>query len=630
MLQQKSSTWNISKKMMKEFDIAIIGGGHAGCEAAWISSSFDLKVGLISMPGVALASAPCNPAIGGVGKGQVVRELDALGGLMGKLADLAGIQYRILNETKGYAVQSTRAQVDKIQYAKNAEKILSEKNNLEIIRDEILSLEMKDESFIINGSDTLYRAKKIIITAGTFLNAKTHVGEEQKAEGRVNKKATTNLRKLLGSSAKKSLRFKTGTPPRLEIDSLDFSKFIEQKSDPKTLNFHWAHSNNQRKIKQVSCYITHTNEDTLGLIRDNKERSPIFNGQISGVGPRYCPSIEDKGERYPDRNRHHIFVEPESHELTTIYPNGISTSLPKDVQEEFIKTIPGFEQAEIAVYGYAVEYDVVNTLDLDLTLSHKELKGLYFAGQINGTSGYEEAAGQGFIAGVNAAFALKNREPFKINREDSYIGVMIQDLVTLERDEPYRLFTARNENRLYVREDNSINRMYIYRSSLGLNEEIDLFQKRYMDEFELLSASIQEHRYIPNQLTKDYFQRMNYGSLKEITTLAELIRRPQLDPIEVLKNELDQLGLSFFPAVIQAVAISEKYSGYIKRNEVDKNRVDRFNNKAINWEQLSESKNISFECKQRIKKVRPETFGQLKRIDGIRPATLAFVARDLA
>jgi tRNA uridine 5-carboxymethylaminomethyl modification enzyme len=626
---------------MNTFDIIVIGGGHAGCEAAWIASEFDLNVGLISLPGVGLASAPCNPAVGGVGKGQVVREIDALGGLMGKLTDLSGIQYRILNESKGYAVQSTRVQIDKELYSKFAEEILTAKSNLQIIRDEVLELskvQMPSENVTDSNSDFIiscksgnhYLTKKIIVTAGTFLNANTHIGKVQKNEGRVDKLATCSLKTLLNDNNGKYLRFKTGTPARLKKSSLNFKKFIEQKSDPNTLNFHWKNDPYTRNQKQVSCFLAHTTDKTMEIVRTNQLLSPVFNGQIKGVGPRYCPSIEDKGDRYPDRNIHHVFVEPEGLNLDTVYPNGISTSLPKEVQEDFIKTIDGFEQAEIAVYGYAVEYDVVDTFNLKLTLEHKNMPGMYFAGQLNGTSGYEEAAGQGLVAGINSAHSCLKKNPFILNRENSYIGVMVQDLVTIERDEPYRLFTARNENRLYVREDNAINRLYSKRQSLNLFSDIDAYQGQYMVEYDLLEQAISAKRYFANKENNNYFNDKCYGTLTSIITLADLIRRPQLNPVTVLNAELTKLGLKFLPEVIFAVAISEKYKGYIKRNEVDKKRVDRFNNKTIEWEKLSQSDNISNECRQRIEKVQPISFGQLKRIDGIRPATLAYVARDLA
>ena len=432
--------------MKQFFDILIIGGGHAGSEAAWIASKFNLVVGLISSPNSSLASTPCNPAVGGVGKGQVVREIDALGGMMGFLTDKAGIQFRTLNESKGFAVQSTRVQVDKNIYTQSAELALSELENLTIIRKMVFRVEKFPEYFLVTTVDNnTYSARKIIVTTGTFLNGKLHTGEEQLAGGRVGCENSIGLNDLFQDIKTLPNRFKTGTPPRLDRNTIDYSKMDQQLSDSGTRNFHSLNSPFTRESNQVPCYLTRTNSQTLSIIRANKERSPIFNGQIKGIGPRYCPSIEDKAFRYTDKDVHHVFIEPEGLDIETIYPNGVSTSLPKDVQEAFIRTIEGLEKAKILIHGYAVEYDVVDTSQLSRSMEYVSIPGLYFAGQVCGTSGYEEAAGQGIIAGINACFAIFNREPFILDRNDSYIGVMIEDLVTNKRDEPYRLFTARSD-----------------------------------------------------------------------------------------------------------------------------------------------------------------------------------------
>ncbi len=613
----------------KIFDILVMGGGHAGLEAAWISHQFDLKVGIVSLPGVGLGSAPCNPAVGGVGKGQVVRELDALGGLMGKLADRSGIQYRILNESKGYAVQSTRVQIDKELYSKVAEEEI-EKSSIEVIRDKVDRV-FKDSNDLFNlvGERSVYRTKKLVVTTGTFLGGKLHTGPEVVDGGRVGQSPSESLENLFSGIETLKARFKTGTPPRILRHSIDFSKMEEQPSDDRAENFHWENSDQARKSKQVSCYLTRTNEDALSIIRENREKSPIFNGQIKGIGPRYCPSIEDKAFRYLDRNTHHVFVEPEGLDIDTFYPNGISTSLPKDVQLEFLQKIPGLEQAEIAVYGYAVEYDVVNTLRLYQTMEHREVTGLYFAGQVCGTSGYEEAGGQGYIAGVNAALAVLQRNPLILDRRVSYIGVMIEDLVTNERDEPYRLFTARSENRLFIREDNSIERMASYRKQLGLNKPID----HYNDQFLQLSKDLEEicHKtqFLPTKENISLFGQLDLGSLKEKTSLSEVLQRSIVDPVKALKEVLICKGIYFPANVLKTVAISIKYSGYIAREAQDNESLNKLEAKKINWESLLENSNLSFECKQRISKIKPSTFGQLRRIEGIRPATLTFVASGL-
>ncbi len=613
----------------KYFDIFVVGGGHAGLEAAWGAHQFDFKVGIGTIPGIGLASTPCNPAIGGVGKGQVVREIDALGGLMGKLADLAGIQYRTLNESKGYAVHSTRVQVDKKLYSQYAEEII-EKSSIEIIKKKVLKISQKNSLFFIYFADSsIVQAQKLIVTTGTFLGGVLHTGEEKSSGGRVGSQASASLDDLFSQVQALPKRFKTGTPARLKKNSICYSVMEAQESDPQTLNFHFAHKLHTRHVKQVCCYLTRTKPKTLSIIRDNKKRSPLFNGQIKGVGPRYCPSIEDKAFRYPDRSSHHVFIEPEGLNVDTVYPNGVSTSLPKDVQEEFYRTIKGLEECQFEAYGYAVEYDVVDTSRLSLSLEHQDIKNLYFAGQVNGTSGYEEAGGQGLIAGINAAFSLLKKEPFILERGDSYIGVMIEDLVTQKRDEPYRLFTARAEGRLFIREDNSIQRMRPYRSLMGLNWEIDKFQELFLKEFEVLTALVKKYSYSVTSLERKRFKSFGYGDLRENIKLEELLKRSHLDPVKTLIQELKNFGADFHPQVVRTVAISTRYSGYIERFQRENRKVQKLARKKINWKRLVESRNISNECRQRVREIRPETFGQLQKINGIRPATLAYVAGSL-
>lgn len=612
------------------FDILIIGGGHAGTEAAWISSQFGLKVALISSPNASLASAPCNPAIGGVGKGQVVREIDSLGGLMGILADKAGIQFRTLNESKGFAVQSTRVQIDKDIYSNAAEEILAAVDNLKIIREMVFSVEKVEDNFKITTANGLILfSKKVIVTTGTFLNGKLHTGEEQTSGGRVDCEKSGGLNDIFKEIKTQPNRFKTGTPPRLDKSTIDYSKMDPQESDPSTRNFHSLNTPFVREQRQVNCFLTRTNSETLSLIRANKERSPIFNGQIKGIGPRYCPSIEDKAFRYTDKDVHHVFIEPEGLNLNTIYPNGISTSLPKDVQSEFIQTISGLENAKILVHGYAVEYDVVDTSELTRSMEYNSIPGLYFAGQVCGTSGYEEAAGQGIIAGINASLAVQGKNSLVLDRSDSYIGVMIEDLVTNRRDEPYRLFTARSENRLYVREDNTISRMRKYRAFLGLFSRIDIFQEEFLEEVELLEKLVNTTMFYSTPTMKDYFDKMNYGPLEINISFKELLKRPDNNPITVLACETSRFGVSFSHDVIKTFAVAVKYEGYIDRAALESEKINRLGKKKLDWEKLADSKNISFECKLRIKTNKPETFAQLQRIEGIRPATLAYVAGNI-
>lgn len=610
---------------MKHFDVLVVGGGHAGVEAAYIASQFNLRVGIITMPGVGLASAPCNPSVGGVGKGQVVREIDALGGLMGILADLAGIQYRTLNDSKGFAVHSTRVQIDKDRYSREAEKIISTIPNIEVIRDKIVSVK-KEMCFEVLG-ENLYTANKIIVTVGTFLNGKMHTGAKQTDGGRVGCDKSSGLNDLFGKVSTRSQRFKTGTPPRLLKNSIDYSKLEEQASDCSVRNFHILHHPFSRVMDQVSCYLARTNNKTMDLIRANKEKSPLFNGQIQGVGARYCPSIEDKAYRYPDKNVHHVFIEPEGLKLSTVYPSGISSSLPEEVQLEYVRSIIGLEAAEIEVYGYAVEYDVVDTTHLNMTLEHKKISGLYFAGQVNGTSGYEEAAGQGLVAGANAALSLINRAPLILSRHDSYLGVMIEDLTSNTRDEPYRLFTARSENRLYIREDNSIQRMWTYRTALGLKTALDEFSLSFMEQYHLLMKFCDETMIPENSVLMLQFSGQNeLQKLGKRMSVSELLKQAWLNPVNTLIEIFNHYGLDINYDLVRTVSISKKYEGYIKRSEEQVEKIKRLDGMKINWEEIYNSSNISFECRQRIGKIKPETFGQLKLIEGIRPATLAVVA----
>jgi tRNA uridine 5-carboxymethylaminomethyl modification enzyme len=609
---------------MKVFDVIVVGGGHAGIEAAWISHQMGLNVALVTLEGVPLASTPCNPAIGGVGKGQVVREVDALGGLMGRIADSCGIQYRTLNESKGFAVRSTRIQVDKDKYFQKAEELIAS-TGISVIRGCVSRMTKEKELFHVELGKKELLGQKIIVTTGTFLNGLLHVGSEAKKGGRVGRLASGGLSSLLGHLPVSPSRFKTGTPPRLEKDSIDYSKLGIQNSDPKTLNFHCLNRPFARYLPQVSCFQTRTNEETLKIIRENREHSPLFNGQISGVGPRYCPSIEDKAFRYPERNTHHIFLEPEGLETSSVYPNGISSCLPREIQKNFVRTIKGLEQAKIRVFGYAVEYDVMNTVNLSQSLEHRDCPGLFFAGQVNGTSGYEEAAGQGIVAGINASLSVLKRDPFILSRDDSYIGVMIEDLVTNVQDEPYRLFSARAENRLFMREDNTIDRMYEYRKSLKLNTEIDQFQQNYMRQIKTLKKEINTKIFRSDKETKEYFQKKGYGPLEDHLSLGALLRRSKVNPVEVLASEMREYPLS----VVQSVAISEKYAGYIKRAGKENEKLAKMGSKKLDWLKICDSNHISNECRHRIREVRPERFSQLQRIKGIRPATLVFVASML-
>ncbi|MEK6626830.1 MAG: FAD-dependent oxidoreductase, partial [Bdellovibrionota bacterium] len=458
----------------------------------------------------------------------------------------------------------------------------------------------------------------VVLTAGTFLGGLLHTGAESWNGGRINCSGSSSLRNFLPFIKFRDIRFKTGTPPRLKRESIDFSLLTPQFSDPHASTFHLFNLPSERMLPQKSCFLTRTNAQTLKIIRENKDRSPLFNGQISGIGPRYCPSLEDKAFRYLDRDGHQIFLEPEGLSTDSIYPSGISTSLPKDVQQSFLETIPGLEHVEISQFGYAVEYDVVDTSTLNHALEHREISGLYFAGQINGTSGYEEAAGQGLVAGLNAALKALGRDSLHFDRSDSYLGVMIDDLVSSQRDEPYRLFTARSENRLFLREDNAFVRMSKYRQQFMLHSDFDTRLNNLMCEFNFLDSLVRK-MHIQREIS-------DYGVLSEPLGIAELLKRPQFNPISVLGHEMARIGIDISERVIIAISIMIKYEGHINRDLETVTKFEKLKIKPINWKTLIENKNISYECRLRIGKVMPENFYQLQSIDGIRPATLSYVA----
>jgi len=610
-----------------KFDIVVIGAGHAGIEAAWIVGNIGLKVALITLPGVKIAETPCNPAFGGVGKGQLVREIDAMGGLIGKITDLSAIHYKVLNESKGYAVQSTRIQVDKDQYSKLAEKYLRENENLCIIPDKVIKInfiESNSYEIKLQSGDLIYSNATIMCT-GTFLNGKLHIGADQIDGGVLGCDKADSLIEIC-PIINSSKRFKTGTPARIKKSSINWEKLEKQKSEANAQNFHILHQDFERFNKQIACYLTKTNPKTMEIIRNNKQLAPLYNGQIKGIGPRYCPSIEDKAFRYQDRNEHHIFIEMEGNDTESVYPNGISTSLPRTVQEEFIHSIVGLEDAEIIKYGYAVEYDVIDPTLLSHSLEHKNIKGMYFAGQINGTSGYEEAAAQGIIAGINASLNIMNKEPIYFSRNDCYLGVLIEDIITNERDEPYRLFTARAEKRLYIREDNTINRMYKYRKKLNIKQATDQYQDIYINCYNILDEVAENYFYKENNYNGEKFCDDKYGAIDARISLSELLKRAHLDPVKTLKAELIEKKVEIDYKILKAVAISQKYKGYIDKANIEFENLKKLDEIQINWELLAKNERISNECRQRIIKIMPQNFSQLRRINGIRPATIAYVA----
>lgn len=625
--------------MKKHYDIIVIGAGHAGIEASVASAKMGLSVGLVTMDINAIGRMSCNPAIGGTAKGHLVREIDALGGVMGMLADKTGIQFKMLNRSKGPAVWSPRCQSDKDLYSAEAAKLVRETENLEIIQDTVKQLSIvnyeseEDYKYKITGVITeLGReisCSSVIITSGTFLNAIMHTGRTNTAGGRIGEKAATGLSESLLGMGFTTGRLKTGTPPRLDINTIDFGILEVQPGDKNPQPFSFRTNGGFPALPQIECHITYTNEHTHDILREGFEDSPMFTGRIKGVGPRYCPSIEDKISRFSDKPRHQIFLEPETLNGETIYMNGFSTSLPVEIQQRAARTIPGLQNVNIVKQGYAVEYDFFPTHQIHLTLETKIVEGLYLAGQINGTSGYEEAAAQGFIAGVNSALKLKNEEPFILKRSEAYIGVLIDDLVNKCPDEPYRMFTSCAEYRLILRQDNADLRLMEKGYKLGLIEK-EYFNKLLLKQI-IITDSLDYFR--SNTLTplliNKYFESVSTSPITQGEFIFNLVKRQEVKLEELLKqdafkeNNLASQLLNDKEALNQ-VEIEIKYSGYIAR-QVE--QVENFNkNEEIaipedfNYGRL---KSISAEASEKLQKIKPRSIGQAMRISGVRPSDIS-------
>ena len=597
-------------------DIIVIGGGHAGCEAAYAASRFNKKVLLVTHDTSSIGQMSCNPAIGGLGKSHLVREIDAMGGLMAVCADKAGIHFKILNSSKGPAVRATRSQSDRLLYSEEVKSIINSEHSLSTLSDEVIDIEIKNGNAagVKLRSGEVIRAQKIILTAGTFLNGKLFTGEEEEDGGRKKSQPSKILANCLRNLDLGDARLKTGTPPRILASSIDFSALEVQPGDSPRPCMSFIGSPEDHP-DQMNCFITRTNEQTHDFIRSGLDRSPMFSGRIDGVGPRYCPSIEDKIHRFADKESHQIFIEPEGLLSKEVYPNGISTSMPKDIQEKMVKSILGFEKAKITQFGYAVEYDFFDPRNLSHTLETKNIKNLYFAGQINGTTGYEEAAAQGLVAGINAALSIEGKEPWIESRSNSYIGVLIDDLITLGTKEPYRMFTSRAEHRLLLREDNADQRLTPYAHSLGIlsNERWKIFQSK-MAKIESETEALKKIKIDPSSFG---------GKNTSKQPVLSVLKRPEAkleDIYKLLKRSLPEKG------VLLDIETKKKYAGYIERQNKEIKKIQKYENAKIPEEIIfSDIVGLSNEVKQKLEKVLPKTIAHAQRIPGITPAAISLL-----
>ena len=612
--------------MFMNYDIIVVGGGHAGCEAAHATSKIGLTTLLISGDLNQLAKLPCNPSIGGPAKGIVVREIDALGGIQGKIADLTQIQTKMLNSSKGPAVQALRVQSDKIEYPKEMRKVLEKMEKLSLLEalvDEVLIEDGKAIGVKLSDDSKIY-AKAVILTTGTYLNSKTLRGHDFKIEGPDGEPTTYGLSAQLKRLGFDVTRLKTGTPPRIKKDSIDYSKVSLEPGDDIVTNFSFDGNIENLSGVEVPCYLTYTNLEIHDIIMNNLDASAMYGGVIEGVGPRYCPSIETKVVRFNDKERHQIFIEPESLALDEIYLGGFSTSMPIEIQDKMIRLIPGLEAAVITKYAYAIEYDAINPINLWPTLETKLIKNLYCAGQINSTSGYEEAAAQGLMAGINACLKISDMEPFILQRHEAYIGVLIDDLVTKGTSEPYRLLTSRAEYRLLLRHDNADLRLREYGYKVGLITDMqhDAILKKKEDISNCIEM-FKGFKVSPTKELNNALANINSSVLNNGTTLFDLIKRPEVTASFIKEN----FDFDYPLYIVKQVEIEIKYEGYIKKafkeaeklisNELRKIPAD------IDYDNIP---NIALEAREKLKEIRPLTIGQASRISGVNPADIAILS----
>ncbi|TAH02245.1 MAG: tRNA uridine-5-carboxymethylaminomethyl(34) synthesis enzyme MnmG [Sphingobacteriales bacterium] len=609
--------------MFPEYDVIVAGAGHAGCEAAAAAANMGSKVLLITMNMQTIAQMSCNPAMGGIAKGQIVREIDALGGYSGIVSDLSTIQFRMLNRSKGPAMWSPRTQNDRMLFSLKWREMLEKTGNIDFYQDTVNELIVKGDQVkgVITSLGHSINSKAVVLTSGTFLNGIIHIGEKNFGGGRVAEKSATGITEQLVSLGFESSRLKTGTPPRVDGRSLDYSKFEEQKGDEEIVGFSFLDIQKVTAEKQLSCWVSYTNEKTHNLLRKGFDRSPMFTGKIEGTGPRYCPSIEDKINRFAERDRHQIFVEPEGWDTVEIYVNGFSTSLPEEIQYESIRSIRGFESCKLFRPGYAIEYDFFPPTQLKYSLETKNLHNLFFAGQINGTTGYEEAACQGIMAGINAHLKVKDKTPFILKRNEAYIGVLIDDLISKGTDEPYRMFTSRAEYRTLLRQDNADLRLTEESYKLNLAKEnryIKVLQKK--EVIDSIKNNLHSFSIEPSEIN-DYLIANNTATIQSKQKIAQLLLRPQIS-IKSLLSEIPFLKEHNYSAeILEQVEIQIKYNTYIDKEKDLVNKMSQLENLIIpdsfNYDKVSA---LSNEALQKFKKIKPQTLGQASRISGVNPS----------